>query len=875
MASNRNTYIDSDFEKHKNDISKYEDILSSSISKFNDAIESSVKHVASSLGSMEEIAKKFKNSNVLESLVNNYKDLLKQHNSLIDTIGDSTEKLTTKFGLTSKELDEVVKTLSEIDKLNEEIANSNSQSAIIAKNFKEQKLKSDPRYSMILNEYESQYDNETKQGIKDIIEGKEKILELTKDIRDAESEIGEEVDNINDRLDTNKKKLDAIGKVIKSTIGLVSNAGKKWIEIDDIVTKYGRNVGVSVEQTKAYRKNVLDNFGQMSGRLGMTVKEIMVFQEQYAKNTNRATILTNKQIESLAGLSKITSNIATETIVKHMDDFGASVDTASGYLTQAYARAANVGLNAAKTSETFANNIKLASKYTFKDGLNSISKMTLLSQRLKFNMESMSGALDKFSTIEGAISTSANLQLLGGAYANNFSNPLQVMGESLLDPESGYKRIIDAFSSFAYFNKQTGMAEMSPIDKQRMKIAAQELGINYDEAWNIASQSAKAKEVDKSLSKNTKLNDNNREYLRNLAQYDTSSGEFYVTYYDSSGKEKRKSLKDITSNIDVEKIRQNTTKDDILRNDVHLIKDLLAEYVEKTVGETRTSSEILQGIKERYEVGGANLVDYPMRGLKNGASSIANSSTALFGTLGGIYALGRIASPMVSNYGGNVLSSLFNTSSSVGGGAKTVGGNFGKAFGAVGSLATIGVNTYGAIKSVGDYKENINNIDSNLSLSQEEKEWAKYNAKRERNKSIGNAVGSALGAATFFIPGIGPVLSPFASMLGSWVGGKIGDSLTNKPQGVVPQTTVGNPQYISQNTNNTQNECKIAFDKLNLNVNGSIKLSNDSGMSSSIDINKLMADSQFKSKLVDVISECLRTNTITGRMVSSKNNALS
>ena len=88
---------------------------------------------------------------------------------------------------------------------------------------------------------------------------------------------------------------------------------------------------------------------------------------------------------------------------KNLDVFATSADATIDYLGKGTARAALEGLNVKKFSDAFTNNIKMASKYTFKEGITGIQKMTLLSQRLKFNMESVGTAMDKFSTLEGAL----------------------------------------------------------------------------------------------------------------------------------------------------------------------------------------------------------------------------------------------------------------------------------------------------------------------------------------------------------------------------------------------------------------------------------------------------------------------------------------
>ena len=809
-------YKDPFFEEHEKTVKKYEKTLTDSMKKVNNAVEESINKISSALGSKEELKLKFKVNANLGQLYDEYKNEISKYDKKNQEIAEISETIQENLGISSEKLNEAIELIEKRKKIEQEISNiiaERDKNPVDSDEYdnlqlrvweKEEELKKltkkindDATVFSAVDKYDK--DNDTKDALDEISKKREENVESAKKVAEYEKQIGNEISSSNQKLQKRERIYTQTVADLKASFNVVKGFAKKWAEVDEIVTKYGRSVGISAEQTNAYRKNVLDNFGQMAGRLGMTVQEIMKFQEQYTKNTGRAVMLTNEQVESLAGLSKITSDIATETMVSNMDNFGASVDTASGYLAQAYARASQVGLNAAKTSETFANNIKMASKYSFREGINGISKMTMLSQRLKFNIESMSGALDKFSTIEGAISTSANIQLLGGAYAAQFSNPMQAMGEALLDAESFTKRIVDTFSNFAYFDKEKGMVDMNPFEKQRMKLAAQELGINYDEAWNIATQTAKAKVVEKELGANaTNLDESNKEYLKNLAQYDTDKKAFYVTYYDNDGNQQRKDIRDITSNEQVEAIRRTNNKEEILQDDVHQIKGLLHEYVKKKVGETKTVIEIDKGIKERGAIGAANFLDPALSFGKGKANALSETGSGKFGGVYGFATVGGIASIVgdgflgtrwlknkfigtgrgnVTTSGGGLSGGPMGGGSPISGGLRGMGSNVWKTvkpqnilksgasaatkgLSIAGAALSVGVNTFQAFKANKNYKQNINNIDSNSSLSKEEKAQAKYGAKKDRNKSIGKAIGSAIGALGYLGgPLLGTVLN--------------------------------------------------------------------------------------------------------------------
>ena len=220
--------------------------------------------------------------------------------------------------------------------------------------------------------------------------------QTTEETIDMEEELAENMDSTNEALENRAKGINAINTALKDMggvlMGYVKDGFEKWKEIDEKVYTVGRNIGLSSKELRGYQINVMNNYDEMASKLGMTFDELFKFQENNTKSTGRAIVLTNNQVESLGAVSKLVGDVATNEMVKNMDDFGASTQTATSYLAVNMARARSQGLDAQKASEAFANNVKLASKYTFREGIDGISKMTLLSQKLKFNMDSIANA---------------------------------------------------------------------------------------------------------------------------------------------------------------------------------------------------------------------------------------------------------------------------------------------------------------------------------------------------------------------------------------------------------------------------------------------------------------------------------------------------
>ena len=677
---------------------------------------------------------------------------------------------------------------------------------------------------------------------------------------------------------------------LQGSIDLVKKYGKeavdKWREIDRHVYTTGRQMGMTTTQMRGLQKNILENYGEMANRLGMTFEEIFKFQESYTQSVGRSVILTNKQVESFAGLSKIMGETAVNDMAKNMDDFGASSQTAIDYLTLGMARAANQGLNIKSTSESFAKNIKMASRFTFSKGVDGISKMTLLSQRLKFNMESIGGAIDKFSTIEGAITSSANLQVLGGAYAANYSNPLQAMGEALLDAEGFTNRIVDTVSKTAFFNKDTGMVEMSPIEKAKMREASKTLGIDYNELWNMASQQAKMRDIDKYVS-GKGFTEEQKTFLANTAQYDAKTGAWTVTKMDKDGKQSQPINISNISSEELTEIQQQNDVEKSIQGDVHSIRNKLEDYLAKTVNDTKTFDEILTGQKERLTISISNVIDPAMNGVKNILRGMSMAEFALVSITKDILlflagnAMGSI---------GNGLGNLFNKKakpSSRGGGSSIFKHGIGrglkrgaiKMFGkggakalskvipGLGTIATIGYGVYDGYNAISKHSENVKKIESDNTMTQEEKNKAINDSKKERNENVGGAIGgtsgalggAALGASigSVVVPVVGTAIGGLiGGIAGWWLGDKAGRAVGN----VVTNDYSSSRVVNNKTNNNAKSQISSENNSLSTNTNNSSALSQVS-TNNNVEHNNNLNDSIVKAndnKLLSMIQEDVR-----------------
>ncbi len=562
--------------------------------------------------------------------------------ALVKKVNEEMDDMSNKYHISKDELAEVIQLLEKRAEIQEKINSLGDPNLLTGEQVDEWIQLSDAlikvedsmnKYGAAAERIKNDFDGgDTK--VKNIVKNTKQLETATKNVTDAQGKYNASMQDAINKSNNFKKS--GWFALLSTGWNLLKNIGKKgfdkWREVDQAGRDFGRTMGMTGEQLNEHVSGILDNYGGMARKLGMEFKEIYKFQTGYAEATEKAVILTHEQVTSMAGLSRNTGEQAISVASKNLDVFATSADATIEYLTKGTARAAMEGLNVKKFSEAFANNIKMASKYTFKEGITGIQKMTLLSQRLKFNMESIGTAMDKFSTLEGALDAGAKLQVLGGSFAQNFGNPLEAMSEALLDGEAFTKRIIDTVANSAKFNSKTGELDLAPIDKQRLKAAANALGISYDELHNMATQSRKS-EIISGTVKGKGLTEQQEAYLTNKAQYNKETGKWHLT--DASGKMLEKDISQMSSE-EISEAMGADTYEKVIASDVKGIH----KWIVQNTSNQLSKIEDIKGREEQIMMAVANGIDALPEWLQKIINilvgmSMVSGVTSLMGNFGG------------------------------------------------------------------------------------------------------------------------------------------------------------------------------------------------------------------------------------------------
>ena len=324
-----------------------------------------------------------------------------------------------------------------------------------------------------------------------------------------------------DKQDASKT-IDALVSKIPGIWGMFAQGIKALFDLgtvqDRATTNYARVIGGN-NQSKVNIGETVRSLNKGWGRDNMyggyRAEDAYSALTEMAEVRGRTIERQSQQsVKSLIDLKRF--GIGSEAI-NGFDTFGKSVEQTDRYFAKLYNEVSKKGLSFKSVSKAVNDNLKAAQSHTFANGLRGLEQMAEKSTQLKYNMQQVFQFADKVSEIEGAISTAANLSVLGGSFAQ-YSNPLQMLYEGLNDSEALQDRIQSMFGGKAFYNQKTKQIDMSALDKEFVKQAAKSMGLDPNEMLNISYNSARLQRIEEQIQPG--LSKDTAEYIKNIAELD-------------------------------------------------------------------------------------------------------------------------------------------------------------------------------------------------------------------------------------------------------------------------------------------------------------------------------------------------------------------
>ena len=281
--------------------------------------------------------------------------------------------------------------------------------------------------------------------------------------------------------------------VVKSAWGKIEGLG--LFEFDKAIKQSALSMGVLSKEAVGFRTN-LKNAAKETSMMGVNLKGLAELQSSYSENLGRTVVLSQKGLEGMAAMSKMTGLGAegTAQMAADMDVQGLSAERTASFVEETLNSSHKMGVNATKVMKNLSGNLKLMDKYHFKEGAKGLAKMAQLVTKLGVDMNSVSGMADKLWNIEGAVEMSAQLNVMGGAWAA-MSDPFHLMYMARNDMKGLTEEIANASQESISFNKATGEFDMTAEGMHRLKIIAEQTGVAYEDLVTMGKNMAKFNKI--------------------------------------------------------------------------------------------------------------------------------------------------------------------------------------------------------------------------------------------------------------------------------------------------------------------------------------------------------------------------------------------
>jgi hypothetical protein len=293
----------------------------------------------------------------------------------------------------------------------------------------------------------------------------------------------------------------SLGAVVKNEfVAGIKSGWTAFSNYDREIRKTQVSMGILSTQAQGFSFNML-KASTRTQLLGVNTKDLAEFQRKYSEEIGKTVSLSEEGLIAFSEMSKGTglgADGAAQFTVE-MERLGKSTSSARDILQETVDIAQKYGTNATATSKNMMTNMRMSTKFRFKDGVKDMEDMAATSAKFKMNIEAISGFADKLFTPEGAIDASAQLQVLGGQWAK-LADPFKLMYQARHDIKGLNEAIIEATKGTAQFNKESGLFEISGMEMHRLREVAKATGMQYDDLANSAMEVAKASKIQGKIS---------------------------------------------------------------------------------------------------------------------------------------------------------------------------------------------------------------------------------------------------------------------------------------------------------------------------------------------------------------------------------------
>lgn len=465
-----------------------------------------------------------------------------------------------------------------------------------------------------------------------------------------------------------KKSVNDIGGGFKMVAGFFKEMTGGFGNLKEI-KRAGLSMGLLKKGTDDFGNSV-NAAGAQVAAMGVSMDDLSKMQASYSDELGRAVMLGKEGLIAMGQMAAATGLGAegASKMAADMDTFGLSAEKTRDLMEATMNDSHAIGLNASKVIKNMAGNMKMMNKYSFKGGTKGLEKMALTVTKLGVKMDFVASMADKLFNVEGAVEMSAQLQVLGGAWAQ-FADPMKMMNLGRNDMEGLAKATANAAAQSVSFNSATGEFKITALEMHTLREAANATGVSYEELAESGMKAKKALEAKKLLQIGG-LSSEMEEFIANTAQWKDGKATIEI------GGQTRllKTLTDIDKTAIKNEIKSKAslkeraemskTFDEKISNIIMQFKQMFYPFVKAVdeglgpiadkISKALANPKLLEGIKSAAETAGKVIAVIGKFIANNPGTSIALA----FGTMGLMEAVKWIANGVALGKGFNMVASV-------------------------------------------------------------------------------------------------------------------------------------------------------------------------------------------------------------------------
>lgn len=271
---------------------------------------------------------------------------------------------------------------------------------------------------------------------------------------------------------------------------LLTAPWKKFLEIQSITGNLAADIGLTAKETYKFK----DDFALLANsalKFGGSMQDVATAMRVFSDETGRNRMFDTKVLGQLIELGNATG-LGVEGAVQMagmFDNMGISLERGIQLTDNARQVAAKYNLNSTKLLQNLGAFAKQLNGHEFKNGINGLTKIVAQAQSLRFDLSNIGSVAQKLFDPEGAIEASAQLNVLGGRFAQ-MGDPFGLMYAAQNAPEELAKGIMDVTKGMAKRGKD-GNFFISAADRMMIQQAAGAIGENADNLINAALEQGK------------------------------------------------------------------------------------------------------------------------------------------------------------------------------------------------------------------------------------------------------------------------------------------------------------------------------------------------------------------------------------------------